>query len=73
MSENGKAQTSAAKRMRLYRKRRRRGQRCVRISIDAAVVAALAEKGYLDLPERDDIGALEFAVSAFLSDTLLGV
>jgi hypothetical protein len=73
MSENGKAQTSAAKRMRLYRKRRRRGRRCVGISIGAAEIAALAEKDYLDPAERQDIGAIEFAVSAFLSDTLLGV
>ena len=59
--------------MRRYRKRQRRGQRCIRISIDAAEVAALAEKGYLDLVEREDIGALEFAMSAFLSDALLDV
>jgi hypothetical protein len=68
MSENGKAQTSAAERMRRYRKCRLRGRRCVGISIGAAEIAALAEKGYLDPAEREDIGALEFVVSAFLSE-----
>jgi hypothetical protein len=64
---------SPTERMRLYRKRQRRRQRCIRIQIGVPEITALVEKGYLDPAEREDIGALEFAVSAFLSDTLLGV
>jgi hypothetical protein len=58
--------------MRLYRKRRLRGQLCLRIQIGHTEIAALAEKGFIDPAEREDIGALEFAVSSFISDTLLG-
>jgi hypothetical protein len=41
MSENGKAPTSAAERMRRYRKRHRRGQRIIRVQIDADEPAPL--------------------------------
>jgi hypothetical protein len=56
--------------MRLYRKRQRRGERCVRIPIGPAEIDRLIEKGYLGPGEREDVEALEFAASSFnVSDT----
>jgi hypothetical protein len=65
-----RAPQSPAERMRLYRQRRRRGQLCLRIQIGRSEIAALAEKGYLDPAERENIESLEFAASSFISDSL---
>jgi hypothetical protein len=61
---------SAAERMRLHRKRRRKGMRHVRTLLNVAQINALIRRGYLDQELRDDRGALEFAVDAFLWDAL---
>jgi hypothetical protein len=60
----------AAVRMRLYRKRRRRGMRLVRTQLDVTDIEALIHKGYLDRASRDDRDALEFAVNSFVDDAL---
>jgi hypothetical protein len=48
---------STAERMRLYRRRRRRGRRIVRVEIDAAEVEALVRRGYLEPKDREDRSA----------------
>ena len=58
---------SAAERMRLYRKRRRRGCRHVRILVHRAEIEALVAKGYLAPEERDNTEALQFAISGLLT------
>jgi hypothetical protein len=65
------APQSAAERMRRYRKRQRRGERCVRIPIGTAEIDRLIEKGYLGPGEREDVEALEFAASSVISKALL--
>lgn len=52
----------AAERMRLYRKRRRRGMRCLRIQIHVSEIDALIRKKYLDQQSRDDLKAVEYAI-----------
>jgi len=61
--------STAAKRMRLYRKRRRRGNRCVRIQLDASDIEALVGK-YLEPELRNDPDAIRMAVEVFLDDAL---
>jgi hypothetical protein len=56
--------------MRLYRRRRRRGKRLVRVEIDAKKVEALVRLRYLDPENREDLGVIEFAVNALVSDLL---
>jgi hypothetical protein len=58
--------------MKLYRKRQRRGERCVRILIGPAEIDRLIDKGYLGPGEREDAEALQFAASSFISQALLG-
>ena len=60
-----RSSTSAAERMRLYRKRRRSGMRTVRILLHVTDIEALIRKGYLDQKSRDDRDAVEFAISSF--------
>jgi hypothetical protein len=52
----------AAERMRRYRKRRRRGMRCLRIQIHVSEIDALIRKKYLDQQSRDDLKAVEYAI-----------
>ena len=52
----------AAERMRRYRKRRRRGIRCVRVQIHVTEIDALIRKKYLDQQSRDDLKAVEYAI-----------
>jgi hypothetical protein len=59
-----------AARMRTYRRRRRKGMRCVQIQIGPADIDRLIERGYLGPTEREDFEAIEAATSAFLSDAL---
>jgi hypothetical protein len=70
MSENNKAPTSAAERMRRYRKRQRRGQRIIRVQIGPAEIEALVSGGFLGPNDREDISAIEFGVSAFIDEPL---
>jgi hypothetical protein len=58
--------------MRLYRHRRRRGRRVVRVEIDAAEVEALVTRGYLEPKDREDQSAIEAATNAAISDLLGG-
>ena len=64
--------SSPAERMRLLRKRRRSGNRCVRVQLDAIEIDALIRKGYLDQKSLDDRDAVEFAIGAFVWDALIG-
>jgi hypothetical protein len=61
----------SAERMRVYRKRQQRGERCVRILIGRAEIDRLIDKGYLGPEEREDADALEFAANSFISAALL--
>ena len=63
---------SPAERMRLHRKRRRSGTHFVRVLLDATEINALIRKGYLDQKSLDDRDAVEFAISAFVWDALIG-
>ena len=71
MSENSKTPTSAAERMRRYRKRQRRGQRVVRVQIGPIEIDGLIDKRYLAPDDKENTEALEFAVGAYVSDSLL--
>ena len=63
--------SSAAERMRLLRRRRRFQRRVLQVEINPAELDALVARGYLAAKERDDVGAIGFAVSALLSDLLV--
>ena len=63
---------SPAERMRLYRHRRRRGRRIVRVEIDAREVEVLVRRGYLEPKDREDQSAIEAATNAAISDLLGG-
>ena len=60
----------AAERMRRYRKRRRRGMRCLRIQIHVSEIDALIRKKYLDQQSRDDLKAVEYAIRTVVLDAL---
>jgi len=62
--------SSSARRMRVHRKRRHRGMRCVRIQVHVTEIEALIRKGYLDPKSRDDCDAVESAIGAFVDDAL---
>ena len=62
---------SPTERMRLHRKRRRSGTRCVHIQLDAMEIDALIRRGYLDQESREDRCALAFGIDALLWDTLV--
>ena len=62
--------SSAAERTRAYRQRRRLRLRSVRIQLSDAEIGALVRLGYLGTP--DDIRAIEYAATAFVSDALFG-
>ena len=65
-----RSQTSVAERMRRYRKRRRRGIRCVRVQIHVTEIDALIRKKYLDQQSRDDLKAVEYAIRTVVLDAL---
>jgi hypothetical protein len=71
-NEPARTSQSPAERMRLYRRRRRRGRRVVRVEIDAAEVEALVRRGYLEPKDREDASAIEAAANAAMSDLLAG-
>jgi hypothetical protein len=65
---NGLSVAPNAKRMRGYRKRRRKGTRCVRSELLVTQIDALVRTGYLEQEDRDDAGALQMAMDTFISD-----
>jgi hypothetical protein len=65
-SESKTKPSSAAKRMRDYRERRREGWRCVRLTIHDGNIKALVEKGYLEPHLCEDRDALEIAIDNFI-------
>jgi hypothetical protein len=62
--------SSSTQRMRVHRKRRHRGMRCVRIQVHMTEIDALIRKGYLDPKSRDDRDAVDAAIGAFVDDAL---
>ena len=62
MSKRARSTSPAAKRMRRYRKRRRSGIRCVRISLDLTEIDDLIRLGHLQREQRENAEALQTAV-----------
>ena len=62
--------TPAAERMRQYRRRRRRGMRCVTVRVSEADIEALVAKGYLAPSGRAEANAIQEAADMFISDAL---
>ena len=73
MSEISEAATSAAERMRRYRKRQKRGFRIVRIQIGLAEIEGLIERGYLSRGDKENVKAVESATNDFVFEALLGL
>ncbi|MFY9900796.1 MAG: hypothetical protein WAK67_23850 [Xanthobacteraceae bacterium] len=61
---------SVAERMRAYRRRRRRGLRCVEVQVGRAELDGLVDKGYLKDGQQGDIHAIELALDDLLFDWL---
>jgi hypothetical protein len=61
---------SPAERMRLHRKRRRRGLRHVGILLHVTEIEALVRKGHLESDQRENIEALQCAVCDLLAQAL---
>jgi len=55
-----------AERMRLYRKRRRQGLRCVRIELHGTDIDSLVRLGLLKEEQRQDPEAVQAAVTALV-------
>jgi hypothetical protein len=72
MSEISEAATSAAERMRRYRKRQKRGFRIVRVQTGLAEIEGLIERGYLKRGDRENVHAVESATNDFVFEALLG-
>jgi hypothetical protein len=70
MSEDAKTLKSAAERMRAYRRRRRRGFRCVEVQVGPAEVNGLIANGYSPADSQHDIHAIQLAVNDLLFDWL---
>jgi hypothetical protein len=66
----GRMLSPAAKRMREYRRRRRRGMRCVTVRVGEADLEALVTKGYLAPSDRAEANAIQEAADMFISDAL---
>ena len=65
-----KTALSAAERMRLHRRRRRRGMRSFSILLHVTEIEALIRKGFLVPQSRSDPDAIRAAVHDFLFSTL---
>ena len=65
-AQRARSTSPAAKRMRRYRKRRRSGIRCVRISLDLTEIEDLIRLGHLPEERREDAEALQTAVLTLL-------
>jgi hypothetical protein len=64
------SESAAARRMRLYRKRRSGGARCVRVSLHVTEIDGLIRKGYLPDNDRDDPSAVQWGIEALINDAL---
>ena len=64
---------TASERMQLYRVRRRRGRRVVRVEMDDADIKALVKRGFLDPRHHGHLDEIESAANAFISDALGGL
>ncbi len=62
--------SSAAKRMRRHRERRRDGLRCLNIELRATEIDALIDRGLLKSDTRNDEAAIKEALYAHLEGTL---
>jgi hypothetical protein len=56
--------------MRAYRRRRRRGFRCVEVQVGPAEVNGLVATGYLPSDKRQDVHAIKSAVNDLIFDWL---
>jgi len=56
--------------MRAYRRRRRRGFRCVEVLVGGAELDGLVAKGYLPSDKRQDLRAIKSAVNDLIFDWL---
>jgi len=63
---------SAAERMRAYRRRRQEQTRSIRVVCTASEIDAFVKRGYLHPDSRNDIRAIGYAATAFISDALFG-
>jgi len=70
LSPDSKTPQSAAERMRAYRRRRRRGFRCIEVHVGQAELDGLVAKGYLPLDKRQDVHAIKSAVNDLIFDWL---
>jgi hypothetical protein len=59
---------STAERMRLYRQRRQRQSRSIRVVLTASEIDAFVKRGYLHPDSRNDSRAIGYAAMAFISD-----
>lgn len=71
MTETASSPSAAAARMRAFRRRRRKGLRCLRVQIGPAEIDRLIANRYLGPTERENVEAIETAASWFLSDALM--
>ena len=62
-----KPSPTRAQRMRQYRKRRRRGTRCIRLTLPVTVIDAFIREKLLKEEERDDPLELQWAVVQLIS------
>jgi hypothetical protein len=63
-----RAPSPAAERMRQYRKRHRKGLRCIRILLEVTDIDVLVRRRYLEEKARDDRRAVQRAAENFVSD-----
>jgi hypothetical protein len=62
--------SSAAKRMRLHRERRRAGMRCLMIELRETEIDALIRKGFLKAETRKDTSKIADAIYAYFDHEL---
>jgi hypothetical protein len=63
---------SAADRVRSYRRRRRRGLRCIQVQVGPAELDGLVAEGYLLPGNREDSYTIGLAINGLLFDWLNG-
>lgn len=62
--------TAQRSRSHRYRERRKKGLRCVPVELRREAIDALVQGGVLEESERDDLAALQEAVSLYLDASL---
>ena len=65
-SNDSKEPLTAAERMRVYRKRRGNGFRCVRVLLHETEINSLVDRGFLKQERRHVQGAVESAINGFV-------